>query len=502
MKNTDLIFELLGISKDVPMEKSEMAENLKVTFLPPHTRTERTKRFSANLKNTFDKVDAQVIPYENATVDNGRRVKPGIVIIEEGVGEDGNLAIDHVTGLYQNPIIGINDGEPPIPENATLQETLDSIVGVLAWNLAHVPLFIEDNKWTICTMNGAVVECGNWEDPEKDVMDALVPKLAAQVVPPKKEEIVYRERVLDVIGMGYGDFIDDFMSSAKIWKKNGLMLAHTSVEDLRYRNRYYKRIVSRYLDNRTGMSYGFLVKQLPVDIMPAIERSKAKRDFRDFDWESSHLTESEGTTYVCIELLGKEWIVGIPDVWVLSTRSGCNKTDLNPEKDIVRLGLQKGDIIIETPKKIGANACKPSYDTFAILAHGVGNIIIASILLAYDKHALFSSVLAKNGLSISHWHGYPDNFYPLSGYQLHGKENPPVSCSTPQSAAFALSGKMKAIENNWSSDYEYRGDIHVEPHHGTNITGVLTLTETAEWVDEMHKQTESDADERVIVTGR
>lgn len=502
MKNADLIFDLLGISKNVPLMNTEMAGDLKVTFLPPHSRTDRTKRFSAKLEKTLAKTGVQVIPYKDATIDENGRVKPGIVIIEEGEGTDGNLAIDYVSGLYQNPIIGINDGVPPIPDNATLQETLDSIVGVLAWNLVHVPLFVEDDRWTICTMNGAVVECGTWEDPEKDVLNALVPKLAAQVVPPKKEEIVYREKVMDAVERGYGDFIDDFMSSAKIWKANGLMLAHTSVEDLEYRNRYYKRIVSRFLDNRTGMSYGFLVKQLPVDAKPAVERSKAKPVLRDYDWTNNNLIESNGNTYTCIELLGDEWIVEIPDVWVLSTRSGCNKTNLNPEKDIVRLGLRKGEIIIETPIKIGASECKPSYDTFAILAHGVGNIIIASILLAHDRNALFPAVLAKNGLSISHWHGYPDNFYPLSGYQLHGRENPPVSCSTPQSAAYALSGKMRAIEKNWSSSSEYKGDIHVEPHHGTNITGVLTLTETAEWVDRMHKQTIPDDSEQVMVTGK
>jgi hypothetical protein len=167
----------------------------------------------------------------------------------------------------------------------------------------------------------------------------------------------------------------------------------------------------------------------------------------------------------------------------------------------LRLGLHNGEITIETPIKIGASACRPSYDTFAILAHGMGNIIIASILLALDADAQFPSALKKNGLSISHWHGYPDQYYPLSGYLLHGFENPPVSCSTPQSAAYALSGKMKAIENQQPPVKEYRGDVHVEPHHGTNITGVMTLTESAEWVDRMHKGIKTDENKEVAITG-
>ncbi len=500
MKNADLIFDLLGISSNVPLTETEMARDLRITFLPPHSRTERTKEFSSILKKTLVKVGVEVIPIEEALTED-KKVKPNIVIIEEGDAEDGNLGIDHVSGLYQNPIIGINDGKPPIPDNADLQETLDSIVSVLAWNLAHVPVFVEDDKWTICTMNGAIVKCGDWRDPAEDVMNSLVPKLSAQVVPPKRDEIVYRERVFDAEKSGYGDYIDDFMSSASVWKENGLMIAHTKVDDLEYRNRYYKRIVSRYLDNRTGMSYGFMVKQLPVDVEPAIELYEADPELQKVDWENINLYEKDGENYSCIELLGKKWIVKLPDVWVLSTRSGCNKTNLDPEKDILRLGLHNGEITIETPMKIGASACRPSYDTFAILAHGMGNIIIASILLALDADAQFPAALKNNGLSISHWHGYPDQYYPLSGYLLHGFENPPVSCSTPQSAAYALSGKMEAIETQRPPVRGYRGDVHVEPHHGTNITGAMTLTESAEWVDRMHKGITTDNNEKLVVSG-
>jgi hypothetical protein len=500
MKNADLIFDLLGISSNVPLTEPEMARELRVTFLPPHSRTERTKKFSATLKETLAEVGVEVVPIESAMT-AGNKVKPGIVIIEEGDAKDGNLGIDYVSGLYQNPIIGINDGKPPIPDNADLQETLDSIVSVLAWNLAHVPVFVEDDRWTICTMNGAIVRCGDWRDPAEDVINSLVPKLSAQVVPPKRDEIVYREKVFDAVKNGYGGYIDDFMSSAKVWKENGLMIAHTKVDDLEYRNRYYKRIVSRYLDNRTGMSYGFMVKQLPVDVEPAVELDQADPELQEVNWKNQNLYEKDGITYSRIELLGKEWIVKLPDVWVLSTRSGCNKTNLNPEKDILRLGLQNGEITIETPMKIGASACRPSYDTFAILAHGMGNIIIASILLALDPDAQFPAALKSDGLSISHWHGYPDVYYPLSGYLLHGHENPPVSCSTPQSAAYALSGKITAIEEQRPPFGEYRGDVHVEPHHGTNITGVMTLTESAEWVDRMHKGIKTDSNEEIVVSG-
>ena len=177
----------------------------------------------------------------------------------------------------------------------------------------------------------------------------------------------------------------------------------------------------------------------------------------------------------------------IPDVWLLSTRSGCNKTDLNPQKDILRLGLHRGEITIDTPPEIEAEECRPSYDTYAILAHAVGNIITASLLLTKNRKSTFPEILQTNGLSISHWHGYPDREYPLPGYVIHGEDNPPVSCSTPQSAAYAFHGKLRSLDLYEGAAESYRGDVHIEPHHGTNITGCMTITETAKWVDKMHK---------------
>ncbi len=495
MKLSDLVFDVIGISRDVPLDEHKMAQNLKVTFQPPVDQSERLERFVQNFKKTLIEIGTEIIPYEDALIPGKERVKSGIVIVQQGKGKDDELAIRSVSSLYENPVVGIFNEPPPIPDNPTLQETLDSIIGVLAWNLTHVPIFVEEDRWTVCTMNGAVIECGDWRHPKNDILNSLVPKLSAQVIPPKRDEIVYREKVLDPIKQGYGEFIDDFMNAANIWRDNGLMLAHTSIEDLEYRNRYYKRIVSRYLDHRTGMSYGFMVRQLPTDPDPAFELDQAPEPLKNANWEDLTINKYKGKDYSKVVLYDKEWIVHIPDVWVLSTRSGCNKTNLNPEKDILRLGLHEGDITIDTPKKISAAKCRPSYDTYAILAHAVGNAIIAGVLKSIRPDATFPVSLKENGLSVCHWHGYPDKSYPLPGYVIHGEENPPVSCSTPQSAAYALTGKLKAIEKNRTTNHDYRGDVHIEPHHGTNIAGSMTLTETAGWVDEMHKHamTESTA---------
>lgn len=486
MKNAELIFDFLDIAGDIPLTPEDMAGAMTVTFFPPHRESDRLNRFSKKIKKAFIDLGVKVLPFEETLTEDGR-VKPGIIIIEQGEGKDKDLAIRKVSSLYENPIVGLYDTPAPIPKNPTLQQTLDSIVGVLAWNLAHVPIFVEDDRWTTCTMNGAVIECGNWSSPKEDILYTLIPKLAAQVVPPKRDEIIYREGVMDAEKSGYMPFIKDFMGAAKIWRDNGLMLAHTSIEDLEYRNRFYKRIVSQYLDNRTGMSYGFMVKQLPSDVKPAIKLSSAPEKLAAHNWKKQPVTFIEDSLYTIVNQFDEEWIVEVPDVWLLSTRSGCNKTDLNPARDILRLGLHNGKITLDVPPESSKEECRPSYDTYAILAHAIGNVITASILMNMDSNAIFPKILSSNGLSISHWHGYPDKEYPLAGYVIHGEENPPVSCSTPQSAAYAFSGKRKTLEIFSDPLAGFRGDIHIEPHHGTNITGTLTLTETAAWVDEMHR---------------
>ncbi|CAN5411337.1 hypothetical protein BH23BAC3_BH23BAC3_21750 [soil metagenome] len=486
MINSELIFDLLQIPGDIPLTERGMAKVLTATFYPPHKSGKRLDQFVTNLKKSLNDIGVQLIPYEES-LNKNKKVKPGIVVFEQGEGEDEDLAIRNVSTLYNNPIAGIFEGNLEIPENPTLQETLDSIVSVLAWNLAHVPLFIGDKKWTICTMNGSVIECNNPESPKNDILHSLIPKLAAQVVPPKREKITFRQGKLDAEKEGYTAYINDFMNAATVWRDNGLMLAHTSIEDLQYRNRFYKKIVSRYLDHRTGMSYGFLVKQLPAKAEPAIRLSEAPGKLSNANWNGRNLTDIEGERYVKIKYSGDDWIVKIPDVWLLSTRSGCNKTNLNPKKDILRLGLHNGEITIDTPPQISTRDCRPSYDTYAILAHAIGNVVSASLIMTADRNAEFSTALKEDGLSISHWHGYPDKGYPLPGYVIHGDDNPPVSCSTPQSAAYAFSGKLNVLEELRGSLGNHRGDIHIEPHHGTNISGVMSLTESAKWVDEMYK---------------
>jgi hypothetical protein len=115
------------------------------------------------------------------------------------------------------------------------------------------------------------------------------------------------------------------------------------------------------------------------------------------------------------------------------------------------------------------NDYKTSFDTQVILAHSVGNAIIASILNHINPKSAFLRRYLENGISISHWHGYIHPEFVEPGWFVHGIANPHVACSSPQSAMYALQGKLNSFLESISKNIEYKGDIHVEPHHGTNI---------------------------------
>jgi hypothetical protein len=76
-----------------------------------------------------------------------------------------------------------------------------------------------------------------------------------------------------------------------------------------------------------------------------------------------------------------------------------------------------------------------------------------------------------HGAAIAHWHGYIRSDLIPEGWPVYGNSNPHVACSTAQSAVYALDGKLNSFNRVMMKGKEnYKGDIHIEPHHGSNIT--------------------------------
>ena len=458
------LHQLLGIPLDTPLSIDEMCRRLKPLIYPAPVLTRRLELFCRALVSAMQSLDITVLSDEEASGNNGR-FAPGTVIFAPGVFPDSLLAINRVATLYNNIIVGIYDEPAPITTDALPQQRLDAIVGRLARDMVHILIFVTDRTWTICTMNGGVVTFNTPYPSREDVRGTLVPKLTAQVVPPRPEEIDIEYGQLKTDTSEFEAIADDFLQCSALWSGNSSLLTHTSTAGLEYRSDFYKRIVARYLDQRSGMSYGFFARQLPVITKPA------------FDFGSADQVE--------IRVQEKPFFVEVPQIRVITTRSGCRKNNLDPKKDLVEIGLiqgtDRGRIYLKTPEGCSqSNTAKPSFDTHTILAHALGNALAASILMKLRPGASFPCHLARFGASITHWHDYPQSELLPDGYFLHGEQNPPVSCSTPQSAVYSLRGKIEALEKALENGTEYKGDIHVEPNHGTNIVGMLSLTETAE----------------------
>ena len=472
------IIKSLGVNESVSLHIDEMLDDLCITYFDEIK--EETDANISMLISVFEVLNIKVIPFSEA-LNNEGRVKEGIAILTSAVIDETKSPIHLVSNLYNNPIIGVFNSPPPVSHKASNQEKLDSIVSVLAQEFVHIALFVQGDQWTICTMNGAVIDFSFEKEAKEVVFFTLIPKLTAQVTPPQMlSTLVYKHNEFDPLAENYAPFTRDLASAANFLRENGMLMSHTSIDALCFKNKLQERLARKYLDNRTGMSYGFLVWQLPVSVKPAIFIESSESLFA----EKNVINMKE---HILVKLDDAAYAVEIPEVWVLSTRSGCDKTNLDLQKDIVRLGLVKGKIILETPVNYSPDLdCKPSYDTLTILAHALGNAIISSLLKTIKGDNPFSLALEINGASLFHWHGYTVPGQVLQGYYFHGYSNPSVSCSTPQSAIYTLYGKLEALKNNLEHDTAFLGDVHVEPHHGTNISSILSLTEVIRHVSNVY----------------
>lgn len=474
--HTETVANVLGLRPDMPLQIDEMLHKLRVTFYEANPISNALKLFFNTLQSNFQQIGIEVIPYDEALNEAGK-VNPNIAVFVTGMNhDDKDMMVNRVSSLYKNPIIGIYENDCPVKSGDTNQEKLDAIVSVLAYDVVHIAIFVNADSWTICTMNGAIIQNSIEGDLKETILNSLVPKLTAQVIPPNiLGEIAYQYDMFDPKQSEFSNVIEDVIEAAKLLKEDGLIMSHTSVSSLEMKSKFHERIVKSYLDQRTGMSYGFMVWQLPIESKPAVL----------YDEISASDCGPDGNCFL-VSFLGKQYLIEIPEVWVLSTRSGCDKTNLNLSEDIVRMGLSEGRIFFDLPVGVDKDLdVKPSYDTLAILAHAMGNSVISSLLKTVVGENEFSRALDNKGVSLLHWHGYLEGHEVPAGHMAHGEENPSVSCSTPQSAVYSFIGKIEALEASLIQKVDFLGDVHIEPHHGTNISSVKSLSEVVKFLRQL-----------------
>jgi len=513
--------KILGISEKVKVSDEEMADSLNITFFPysdtssvqPHTL-----QFAKKLEHVFTELEVNIVPYEDALeiipikkiisrtlkvmVNNllfllekihkkntsriyinskvirnlakRKRIKKGISVVAIGESTTGNLPMDNTSSFRDTSVITIVDWPSHITEGSQFEEHFDTSMALFAHHMTNIIVAVSDSKWLLYNFNASHPVYDMNQNLKQNVLHALIPKIAAPIRPVKLSQLTILNTRFDPKDNEHDSYIQDLVEGAKSFAQTNLYPTGKKIDDLPFRNDFYRWIGKIHLDERNGMSFGFLAVQMPTAIHVPITLDDAKKKYWNIISEDSdHFFDNDGNLHVIVDCFDEFLCIQVPEVWVLSQRSGSNKTNMNPNTDLVKLGLRNGEMLLETPRGLKlAPDYKTSFDTRVILAHAVGNALIASLLSYKDQQHKFVKQAKNRGFAIAHWHGYfkPDKI--PEGWFLHGVENPHVACSSPQSAIYAIHGKLNEYNKNQegkTEPIEYRGDIHIEPHHGTNI---------------------------------
>jgi hypothetical protein len=385
-----------------------------------------------------------------------------------------------IYSFKDNSIISILDFPENISEKSTFHEHFDTALNLFTYHMTNIVLGVTKDKWLLYNFNASHPIFPVDTNFKENVLHALVPKIVAPIRPYKISEFIISKDHFDAHDKEHKSQVDDLVSGALLFSKTSLYPDGKKIDQLPFRNDFYRWIGKLHLDNRNGMSYGFLAVQMPGKVNPLIPKI-------EFEKRIGELLEKnycfvDDNLYIKINVKNEIFWLEIPDVWVISQKSGSDKTHVNPKRDLIELGLDSGKMYIKTQQgSVIDNDYKTSFDTQVILAHAVGNAIIASILNHFNPNSEFLNRYKNVGISISHWHGYlhPDHVMP--GWHVHGIANPHVACSSPQSAIYALEGKLKSFIESLNSNSDYKGDIHIEPHHGTNIC-YTSISELAKYL--------------------
>lgn len=511
MISYEAIEKILGIEEKTKISPEEMADNLNLTFFP-HTTSETTPEvsdFVLKLRQTLLELKVNIVPYEDAleeiplteranktfrylanntlyylnkigrrevknhligasalpTIWKGQRVKAGISIVAVGESATGNLPMDYTTSFKKSSVITVLPMPENVNEDTDFFEHFETAMGLFAYHMTNIVIAVDDKKWLLYNFN-ASHPIYKIENLKEDVLYGLIPKIAAPISPNRYSEFEIKKTGFDINDENHRPYVEDMVQSGNLLEKTNLYPKGKKIDDLPFRNNFYRWVGKLHLDNRNGMSYGFLARQLPVKIPDLRPLS----DFPDYKQKDKDFFILDNQIHLILDFDGQEYVLALPEVFVLSQRSGSNKTNMNPATDLIKMGLKSGKMSLQAPNGLAlSDDYKPSFDTKVILAHSIGNVIAASILRHLNRSDEFAGTLEKEGMAISHWHGYLRPDLIPAGFWVHGIQNPHVACSSPQSAIYALAGKLSVLGKAIDAKEKYLGDVHIEPHHGINI---------------------------------
>jgi hypothetical protein len=520
MLTKEAVQEILGIKGNVMISPEDMASDLKVTFFPLTGKgvDANVLSFSEELKKTLLELGVKIVNYEDVLenvsfykrlrriflillhntkhyifkfrnkesfhiplvsikrVVRKKRLKKNVSIIALGELDSEFLPMQFISSFKTNSVINIVSFPIENYELSDFNTHYDKAMSLFSYHMANIIIGVSDKKWILYNFNASHPIFSRVNNFKNNILQALVPKIYAPISPNLLSEFRIINERFDPKDKEHHNVVTDIKDMAKLFAKTSLFPEGKKINDLPFRDNFHKFIGKIHLDNRNGMSFGFISKQMPTILtQPKIDSAGERVLDKDFFYDK------EGQLNVVFKINLKNRLTTIsmkvPDVWVMTLRSGSNKTNFNEETDLLKIGLRNGEMYMQFPKGVKINGdYRPSFDTKVILAQAVGNGIIASILKWIDSNTHFSDVVEKDGISIVHWHGYLNPSLQIEGLYDYGHKNPHVACSSPQSAIYSLSGKLENFINNPDQTNLLLGHVHIEPHHGINVSHVDMLS--------------------------
>ncbi|MEO0839173.1 MAG: hypothetical protein AAF063_09755 [Cyanobacteria bacterium J06643_5] len=327
----------------------------------------------------------------------------------------------------------------PIGVNSLVKTFSEIVIGVSQTQLSILNMNLSDSVFSRNKIDDFV-------------LNSLIPKIYVPILP-----LAISRFEVSEYQPTQSNYASQLVKLGQELAVTGLLPSGFKIDDV-IKRKSHRDIVDWMANGRTGVSYGFVAYIEPPQYIGSPEISEQ-------EWENlspvegfniTELRQNEiGRRYLKTKIGNKYTFKQIPDIWLVSSRSGSNKTNLNLTTDILRIGLQD-KLLLQLPQGIDVSAgnIKPSYDIY---------VMVAIALSA----ALYLPELIKNGAPIIHFHGYPviDWFKPNNEY-CAGVHNPSVPCGTYESGVF----NFLAI-HNLASQYGDNVSLAslIEPDHGTNI---------------------------------
>lgn len=362
-------------------------------------------------------------------------------------------AEDHTALRVQDPtntqVIILTDLNPEMA-NSDLEYSKKIKIGLntLVKTFSEIVIGVADDKFSILNMN---LSDSTFPRSEFDnfVLKSLIPKIFVPILPLplSRFELGHFEPEQSI-------YAQKLVSLGKQLAETGLFPAGSKLTQV-IKRKSHRDIVEVIMNGRTGVSYGFVAYLEPPQYVGAIDIDEAEwQTLAPVSGFSSETVRQNGSGrwYLKTSLSDRTVYKQIPDIWLVSSRSGANKTDLNLTKDVTRIGLQQR-LLLQVPTGIDVQTSdvKPSYDVYVMVA-----IALAA--------ALYTPELIKDGAPLIHFHGYPSADWFQEHEYCVGVNNPSVPCGTYESGVFNFLGICSLASK---SDIALAALI--EPDHGTNI---------------------------------